>query len=330
MRSTDSSSTRETKAGIGNAHTRADRRIGADRRDRLKQLRGFCHTARLGTITKAAEHVFSSQPAVSLQLRALEAELSVALFEHSGPRIALTAAGRALYRRALPLVEGIDRLPDTFNEQHRQLAGSLHIGAGEAAASYLLPSLLEALAEHHDEIEVHVRVGSAAECLFWLRSYDVDVVVGAMDTEAPDLDFNLLVCSPYTLITPRGHPLSHLDLVRPRDLGEQPQIAHTPQNHIRQLGEMYLRQHGVTPNVVVSVDGWEAIKEHVEAGLGVAVVPALCLTRQDRVRRVPFEDTLSPRRYGHITRRESVVPLAVRRFIAVADAARVSDSSGPA
>ena len=287
------------------------------KRDRLKQLRGFCHTARLGSITKAAERVFSSQPAVSVQLRALEAELGVALFIRSGPRIALTAAGRTLYRRALPLVEGIDRLPDTFNEQHRQLAGTLHIGAGEAASNYLLPPLLKAHVDRYPGIETHVRVGSGTQCLSWLRTYEVDLVIGAMDVTPPDVEFTVLLSSPYTLITPHGHPLSRLERARPHDLDEQPQVVHTPDSHLGLLVDMYLRQRGMTPNVVVAVDGWEAIKEHVEAGLGVAVVPALCLTKRDRVARVPFDGALPPRRYGRITRRQPLVPLSVERFSAI-------------
>ena len=167
-----------------------------DRRDRLKQLRAFCHAARLGSITKAAERVYSSQPAVSLQIRSLEEELGVMLFVRSGPRIALTAAGRSLYRRALPLVEDLDRFSDSFAEQFRGLAGPLRIAAGETAASYLLPRYFEAFNERHADVEISVRIGSGSRCLSWLRGYEVDMVFTAMDVEPPDLEFRLLVTPP--------------------------------------------------------------------------------------------------------------------------------------
>ena len=299
-----------------------------DRRDRLKQLRAFCHAARLGSITKAAKRVFSSQPSVSLQIRALEEELGVALFDRKGPRIGLTGAGRALYKQALSLVEDLDRLPDTFAEQFRQCAGTLRIASGETAASYLLPRYLMAFIACHADIEISTRVGSGTACLSWLRSYEVDIIFAAMDVEPPDLEYHALLTSRYELITPLGHPLEALERAGPQDLDNEPQIAHTRQSFIRNYGEMYLRQQGVTPNVVAEVDGWESIKAFVEAGLGVAVVPKLCLTERDRVRRVPYEGDLPARKYGYITRRERIAPLALQRFRQVIDSSRDAADRG--
>ena len=102
-------------------HRRRDR---DSRGDRLRQLRAFCHAARLGGISRAAEYIMSSQPSVSVQIRLLEKALGVALFERHGPRISLTRAGETLYARAMPLVEGIDRLPDTSAE--RRHGGAPH------------------------------------------------------------------------------------------------------------------------------------------------------------------------------------------------------------
>jgi len=294
-------------------------RIRDDRRDRLKQLRAFCQAARLGSITRAAERVYSSQPAVSLQIRALERDLGVTLFVRRGPHIGLTAAGRSLYRRALRLVEDLDRIPDTFEEQFRDLAGPLRIAAGETSASCLLPRYVEAFRRDHAAVGVTIRVGSGSECLSWLRGYEVDMVFAAMDIEPPDLEFRLLVTCAYELITPEGHPLARLHRAGPRDIGDHPQIAHTRRSFIRFYGEMYLRQHGVAANVVVDVDGWESIKNYVEAGLGIAIVPGLCINEHDRLCRIPYEGALPPRKYGIVTRRERIAPLAVQRFVEILD-----------
>src|SRR3546814_4866631 len=78
--------------------------------DRLKPLRAFCQTARLGSVSRAAEALFVSQPAVTQQLQALERELGVRLFERSGRRLVPTREGETLYELARPLVEGIDGL----------------------------------------------------------------------------------------------------------------------------------------------------------------------------------------------------------------------------
>lgn len=284
-------------------------------------MRAFCYAARLGSVTKAAERVSSSQPAVSLQIRSLEEHIGVTLFERNGPRIALSAAGRSLYERALPLVEGLDGLPDAFAEAFEGRMGALRIGASETTASLLLPRYLSTLGECHAGIEVCVRVGSSTARLSWLRSHEVDIVFTAMDIEPPDLEFRVLLTSHYELITPPGHPLAGLTRAIPRDLGNHPMVAHSENSHIRVSSDMYLRRHGVAPNVVVAVDGWEAIKACVEAGVGIALVPTLCIGERDRVCRVPYEGALPPRRYGYVTRREHRMPLAVEKLVEVLNSA---------
>ena len=290
-------------------------RLRDDKRDRLKQLRAFCHTARLGSITRAAERVFSSQPSVSLQVRALEEDLNVALFERSGPRITLTLAGRKLYALAAPLIEDIDRLPETFAEQHQRITGELRLAAGETAAAFVLPRYLTEFRKQHPNVRANVRTGTGRQCLSWLRAYEVDLVFAAMDVRPADVKFHPVLSSNYLLITSEDHPLSDRESVTPEEMCAYPLIAHTGGTYIRQLSDMYLRQQGVAADIIVAVDGWEVIKEYVEAGLGIAFVPDLCVADRDRVARIPFRDYLPPRRYGAITRRDRTLPLAVRHFM---------------
>ena len=118
------------------------------KQNRLKQLRAFCHVTQCGSISKAAEKLFSSQPAVSLQIQALERELECVLFERRGPRIKITPDGEVLYRLALPLVEGIDGLAESFAAHRGQLdRGELNIAAGESTILYILPDLIRRFTE---------------------------------------------------------------------------------------------------------------------------------------------------------------------------------------
>src|SRR5436190_16459967 len=91
--------------------------------DRLKPLRAFCQVARLGSVSRAAEALYLSQPAVTLQLQALERDLGIALFERVGRRLSLTREGAALYEIARPLVEGLDNLEGEFRARLKGLAG---------------------------------------------------------------------------------------------------------------------------------------------------------------------------------------------------------------
>ena len=182
----------------------AEERAHSIRGDRLKQLRAFCHVARLGSVTQAAKCLFTSQPAVSQQIRALEEEYKVILFERRGPRISLSSAGRRLYEAAMPVVVGMDRLPDAFTERHRgELSGEFRIAAGRASAMFLVTEFLQRFLERFPGTRVNVRTGSGRERLDWLRGFEVDVAFVAADVPPPDLSFHFTTASRFFLITRR-------------------------------------------------------------------------------------------------------------------------------
>src|SRR5210317_775024 len=124
------------------------------KQNRLKQLRAFCQAAQTGSISQAAEKIFLSQPTVSLQIQALERELESKLFERRGPKIRLTPEGEILLKLAMPLVEGMDKLHETFSAQQGVLeAGELNIAAGESTILYLLPEPLKKFTLKYPKIQ---------------------------------------------------------------------------------------------------------------------------------------------------------------------------------
>ena len=288
------------------------------RRDRLKQLRAFCHAARLGSISRAAEQVMSSQPAVSLQVRTLEEELGVLLFERRGPRIALTRVGESLYQLAMPLVEGMDRLPDTFAEQyHGVVSDVLRIGAGQTSASYLLPRYLKRFREQYPGIQIEVRTGTGQQRLAWLRAYELDLIVAAMDIPPSDVEFHPIFDSDPVLITSVDHPLAGRDSLAIEEVAPYPFVGHASTQYVRQVAEVVLRLHGVAPDVVVEVDGWSVITNYVAAGIGISFVPDLCLTEHDPLWKISLKSYIPQRRYGAITRRDRLMTLAASRFLRI-------------
>ena len=125
------------------------------KQNRLKQLRAFCFAVQTGSVSKAAERLFLSQPSVTLQIQALERELAIELFERRGPNIKLTPEGNALYELALPLVQGMDTLPETFAAQRGKLeTGELNIAAGESTILYILPEPMQEFARRYPGIRL--------------------------------------------------------------------------------------------------------------------------------------------------------------------------------
>ena len=110
-------------------------------------------------MTDAAEQLFLSQPAISLQIRALERELDTVLFERHGPRINMTREGQELYEMARPLVAGLDSLNARFNRHMKGDldSGEVVIAAGESTIIYLLPRLVKLFREKYPNIHVQLR-----------------------------------------------------------------------------------------------------------------------------------------------------------------------------
>ena len=286
------------------------------RGDRLKQLRAFCETARCGSISRAAERLGSSQPAVSMHVRALEDELGATLFDRRGPRIALTRVGSSLYHAAVPVVEGLLRLPALFAEERDGIAPRwLRIGAGEISAAYLLPGLLERFQARHPAVRIEVRTGTGPERLEWLRRFELDAALGVVDTGLPGIEFHPLRTSTMVLVTPPDHPLAGRGPVEPKALNRLEFIAPTPAQHARGLQDTLLRVHGVTPRVRIEVDGWGAILNHVASGSGVAFVPDIAVAASERVATVAVNARPVQRIYGIAVRHERLMSLAARRFL---------------
>ena len=286
--------------------------------DRLKPLRAFCQVARLGSVSRAAEALYLSQPAITLQLQALERELGVKLFERVGRRLALTREGDALYALARPLVEGIDRLPDAFREQIKGLdGGELHVAAGSSTILYLLPKIVEAYRHAHPDVRLILHNVTGAGGLDLLRNDGVDLAVGSMLDVPADLDYAPVYRLEPMLIAPRGHPLATKADLRLEDLSPYGLILPPQRLTTYRLVDLVFQQNRVPYTVALEVGGWEVIKQYVAMGLGISIVTAICLTDADRDRLAArsLAKYFPSRSYGVVVRKGKYLSQQARDFI---------------
>lgn len=286
--------------------------------DRLKPLRAFCQVARLGSVSRAAEALYLSQPAITLQLQALERELGVKLFERVGRRLALTREGDALYALARPLVEGIDRLPDAFREQIKGLdGGELHVAAGSSTILYLLPKIVEAYRHAHPDVRLILHNVTGAGGLDLLRSDGVDLAVGSMLDVPADLDYAPVYRFEPMLIAPRGHPLATKADLKLEDLSPYGLILPPQRLTTYRLVDLVFQQNRVPYTVALEVGGWEVIKQYVAMGLGISIVTAICLTDADRDRLAirSLAKYFPSRSYGVVVRKGKYLSQQARDFI---------------
>ena len=292
------------------------------KQNRLKQLRAFCHAARTGSVSAAAEKIFLSQPTVSLQIQALEREFGTILFERRGPKIKLTPEGDLLFQMAEPLVDGMDKLHDAFATQCGRVdQGTLNIAAGESTILYILPEPIRRFTDQYPGIELKVHNVTGRDGLAMLRADDADLAVGSMLEVPDDITYRPVVTYRPTLITPLGHPLAGREQVTLEDIAPFGLIL--PPRHLStwRMVDLVFRQHNLAYKVTLEAGGWEVIKKYVELGMGVSIVTDVCLTGEERLSRVPLDQYFPKRSYGIVLRRGKFLSPQTKCFLRVLDEA---------
>jgi DNA-binding transcriptional LysR family regulator len=286
------------------------------KQNRLKQLRAFCFAAKSGSISRAAEQLFLSQPSVSLQIQALERELGTPLFERRGPSIRLNPQGEALLGIALPLVQGIDTLPENFAAECGNLEkGEINIAAGESTILYILPEPIKRFAEKYPGIRIKLHNVTGRDGMKMLGADDADFAVGSMLEVPEDILYRSIITYSPVLITPLGHPLAKKKRVELADIGPYGLIL--PPRHLStwRIVEMVFQQHNVNYTVTLEAGGWEVIKKYVELGLGISIVTDICLTGKENVARIPLDRYFPKRSYGVVFRRGKYLSAPAQKFI---------------
>jgi DNA-binding transcriptional LysR family regulator len=283
----------------------------------LKKLRAFCCVARTGKMTEAAEELFLSQSAVSLQIKALEEEMDVVLFERRGPQIQLTPDGRKLLEMALPLVEGMDGLKHRFDQDARGNldSGRVVIAAGESAIMYILPILISRFRERYPKIHVDLHNVTGRKGLTMIRHDQVDFAVGSMFDVPSDINYTPLYSFDPALIMPVGHVLADKAQIRIEDLAPFGLIL--PPRRLTTWGmvDRVYQEHGIPFNVVLEVGGWEVIKRYVELDFGISITTGICLRKADRLVSRRMNRYFPKRSYGIVQRRGRHLSLAARTFL---------------
>ena len=291
------------------------------KRDRLKQLRAFYYAANLRSITQAAERLGLSQPAVSLHVRELEHELEAVLFDRGGPRISLTSAGETLFRLVSPLVEGVDDLLLNFAEQLQDTAsGDITVGASHGGTAYVLPPLLKRFRDQYPGIRMHVKRCYVREGFRLLLADEIDFLIGPQEsvsskTIGDKVSHRPLFTYDLVVITPLDHPLAGRDSISQEEAAAWPTIGPTPGTFSTQSGKSVMQAFDLESNVVIRAGGWSAVKHYVEAGLGIALVPSVCITPKDLLSVIPMNQYFERRKYVVFFRTDKRLTAIADRFV---------------
>ena len=235
---------------------------------------------------KAAEELYLTQPAVSLQIKALEEDLGVQLFNRTGAHIALTEAGTVLYgyaERVNALLAEAEHDIAALSGDH---AGQLALGASTTIAQYVLPRLLGEFRKEHPRVSPTLISGNTEEIVRAVEKQKI--VLGFIEGPAHSRDVKVepFLVDELVLIVPAAHEWAERASVSPAELATMPLLMRERGSGTRQVIEMALERRRIKRGsllIVMELDSTEAIKSAVDAGLGAGFISRWAIAKDSRL-----------------------------------------------
>lgn len=252
---------------------------------KLQQLRYIWEVARHDlNVSATAQSLYTSQPGISKQVRLLEDELGVEIFNRSGKHLThVTPAGEEILRIAgdiLRKVETIRQVAQEFSDDRR---GSLSIATTHTQARYALPPVVDAFIKRYPDVSLHMQQGTPMQIAEMASEGTVDFAIA---TEALELFGNLVMLPCYhwnrCVVVPRNHPLAKISRLTLADIAAHPIVTYVFGFTGRsKLDEAFRAEH-LVPRVVFTAADADVIKTYVRLGLGVGIVAHMAVSPDDK------------------------------------------------
>jgi DNA-binding transcriptional LysR family regulator len=245
----------------------------------LRQLRVFESAARHLSLTRAAEELHLTAPAVSIQVKQLEGHARAALFERRGRGIALTQAGREVLahsRAILGHIRGADEAIAQLDALERGLLDVSVINAGD----HFFPWIVAAFRREHPGIRVRITVQNRDELLARLAAHDTDLAVMSHPPAEAGFAATAFAPHPHVIAAAPAHPLAGRRRIPLAVVAREPLLAREPGSATRLAMDQAFAEAGVLPRVEMEIASNETIKQAAAAGLGVGFLSAHALRQE--------------------------------------------------
>ena len=236
----------------------------------LRQLELFAAVVERGSITRTAEALHISQPAVSARLHALEQELGEKLFMQVGRQLVLTAAGHELYQHTERIMQAVDEAELALADLRSLERGTLRVAASSTFGCYVLPTLLASFQRSHPSLRLAVELHNQQQVLELLRHGQVDIALTSLDHQAADLVSEPFAQHQLIAVAPPQHPLAQLRRITAKRFATERMVLRENGSGLRSAVQAWFEARGLQPQVALELRQNAAIKQAVMAGLGVA------------------------------------------------------------
>ncbi len=286
----------------------------------LKQMRYFVALAAQGHFGRAADSCAVSQPALSMQIKEMEANLGSALVERGTRDVRLTAFGEAVAARITPILQAVDELQDMARAVRDRIEGRLRIGVIPTVAPYLLPAIIPRLTQLYPGIDMQLRETVTPRLFQELADSRLDCAIVALPVSEPALTEVALFQEAFVLVRPEaeaGRPVPS-----PERLREMKLLLLEEGHCFRDQALSFCGLRGARPRELLDGSSLSTLVQMVGAGIGVTLIPEMAVpveTRSAAVSVVAFPPPQPSRTIGMVWRKTN--PLA-RHLAQIADAVR--------
>jgi DNA-binding transcriptional LysR family regulator len=237
----------------------------------IRQLKVFEAVARHMGFTRAAEELHLTQPAVSMQVKQLEEHVGLPLFEQVGKKIFLTEAGREMFHYSKVIAQQLDEAEEVIESLKGVKSGNLDIAVASTANNFGT-RLIAAFSQAHPSVTIKLDVTNRQTLLKQLADNEKDLVIMGRPPEGMDLEAEPFMDNPLVVIANPAHPLAKKMKISAEALGGENLVVREHGSGTRMAMERFFKEHDLEFNAGMEMTSNEAIKQAVEAGLGLAVV----------------------------------------------------------
>jgi DNA-binding transcriptional LysR family regulator len=238
----------------------------------LRQLRVFAEVARRLSFARAAEALHLTAPAVTMQVKDLEAAVGLPLFDRRGRSVTLTTTGEYLLVYARRMIATMREAEDAMARLQRVEVGVLNVGL-VSTAKYFVPRLLARFHAAHPDVEVRLQVsGNRAQLVMLLQDRDIDLAIMGRPPKELAARADPVAAHPLVIVCATDHPLLGKRSIPAATAAGLPFIAREPGSGTRQAMDDYFHAHRAAPRIVMEMSSNETIKQAVMAGMGISLL----------------------------------------------------------
>ena len=235
---------------------------------------------KLQSFTQSADALGYAQSTITTQIKLLESELEVKLFERMGKTVTLTHEGKKLLPYAKQMLKLASEIK-SIKSNDSDPSGILTIGAAESLCVLKLPEILKEYRKLYPKVEVSLKFGNCTDFRHFLRDNIIDVAFSlGTRIEADDFITEIVFDEEMLLLTAPGHPLINKEVVYPKDIENEPLILTELGCSYRAVFENILRSNNIKPNMILETGSVQAIKQFTMSGLGLTLLPRVAVKEE--------------------------------------------------